>query len=101
MSSCNDPVGTTTRQELAARLKKSSGSISTYKKRLVEAGVIESLTRTFELHCQALADMSHRFTRGSLLRRIASCPFTSRSVTISLLLGAYLLQTETNWQVAF
>ena len=36
-----NPVGTTTRQELAARLKKSSGSISTYKKRLVEAGVIE------------------------------------------------------------
>ncbi|MFR9006853.1 MAG: AAA family ATPase [Collinsella aerofaciens] len=36
-----NPEGTTTRQELAARLKKSSGSISTYKKRLIEAGVIE------------------------------------------------------------
>ena len=36
-----NPVGRTTRSELSSRLKKSSGSISTYKKRLIEAGMIE------------------------------------------------------------
>lgn len=36
-----NPEGRTTRQELKERLQKSSGTISTYKKRLIEAGVIE------------------------------------------------------------
>lgn len=36
-----NPEGRTTRQELKERLQKNSGSISTYKKRLIEAGVIE------------------------------------------------------------
>lgn len=36
-----NPTGRTTRKELSARLERSSGFISTYKKRLIEAGVIE------------------------------------------------------------